>query len=189
MGKYTVIADVGNSIVSLLREKMVPEPISQPEYIGLASPSDKGDYMLTLFLYHIEESGDFRNNVVEADRAGVLRYPPMSINLSYLITAHSTSELSSRALDEQRILGKAMQVLFDNSILRGGDLKGTLQENNEEIKIVVDNVPFDVLIKSWNFPSMPYKLSLSYTVGPVYIDSTRIKATKKVLEFDTTIKG
>lgn len=189
MAKYTAIADVGNTLVSMLRKHMVPEPISQPEFIGLGSPADKGDFALTLFLYNIVESGDSRNNQVEVDRMGVMRYPPMALNLYYLLTAHSSSEISSRALEEQRILGKAMQVLFDNSIIKGPDLKGTLEENNEEVKVVLDNMPFDMLIKSWNFPSIPYKLSVSYMVGPVYIDSTRIKSTKRVLEFDTTIRG
>ncbi|MFZ5352370.1 MAG: DUF4255 domain-containing protein [Bacillota bacterium] len=184
MGRYTVISDVGSTLINLLRENMVPEPVLQPEMIGLASPADKGDYRLTLFLYNIVESGDFRNNQLQVTESGLLQYPPLSLNLYYMLTAHSSSELNSRALDEHRILGKAMQVLFDNSIVRGSQLQGTLREKNEELKIVVDNIPVDILVKIWNFPNIPYKLSVSYLVGPVYLDSTRTKEAKRVMEIN-----
>lgn len=42
IGDYSVIADVSASLVKLLRENMTPDPIPQPEMIGLASPVDKG---------------------------------------------------------------------------------------------------------------------------------------------------
>ncbi|HWR60834.1 MAG TPA: DUF4255 domain-containing protein, partial [Clostridia bacterium] len=184
MGRYTVISDVGSTLVNLLRENMVPEPVLQPEMIGLASPADKGDLRLSLFLYNIVESGDLRNNQLQVSESGLLQYPPMSLNLYYMLTAYSSSELSSRALDEQRILGKAMQVFFDNSIIRGSALQGTLREKNEEVKIVMDNIPVDILIKLWNFPNIPYKLSVSYLVGPIYLDSTRTKQTKRVMEIN-----
>ena len=188
MSRYTVIADVGNTLISLLKETMIPEPISEPELIGLASPADKGDLKLTLYLYKVTESGEFRNSDVVVDRAGIARYSPMALNLHYLLTTHSNSEISSRAMDEQRILGRAMQVFYDNSIIRAPKLKGSLEESDEEIRIVLENLPMDELSKIWSFSGIPYKPSIVYNVGPVYLDSTKVKSTKRVLEFDTKIK-
>ena len=58
IGQYTVIADVGMTILQLLRDNMVNEPIQQPEFIGLSHPNDKGDLSLSLFLYAVKESAD-----------------------------------------------------------------------------------------------------------------------------------
>lgn len=177
-----MIADTGASLVKLLRENMVPEPVGQPESIGLASPDDKGDLQLSLFLYSVREHGEARSNQMIGVGTGALQYPPMALELSYLLTAHSSAELQNRALDEHRILGKAVQVLHDNSVLRGGYLQGTLAENNEELRIAPDKLSMDSLRNIWNFSDIPYKLSVGYSVGPVMIDSTRIKPTKRVLE-------
>ncbi|WP_166240027.1 DUF4255 domain-containing protein [Paenibacillus turpanensis] len=189
MGDYTVIADVGASLVKLLREHMTPHPIPQPEQIGLASLVERGDLYLSLFLYGVRESGDSRRTQMVTRGTGELQFPPMAMELSYLLTVQSPAELQSRSLDEHRILGRAMQVLYDHSILRGAMNTGTLAERDEEVRIVLDNLPGERLIQMWNFADTPYRLSLSYTVGPIFIESTRKKSTQRVLERDFRIQG
>lgn len=166
---------------------MVPDPISQPEFIGLSSPADRGDLNLALFLFNISENGDQRQTQMINRGDQQMQYPPMTVDLSFLLTAYSTAELKSRALDEQRMLGRAMQVMYDHSILRNPHLQGTLAENNEELRIVMSEPSLDVMINF--FPDMPYKLSVAYVVGPVHIDSTRLKTTKRVLERNVHIQG
>ena len=189
IGDYSVIADVSLSLVRLLREHMTPDPIPQPELIGLASPDDRGDLYLSLFLYGVKESGDNRQTQMIPRGAGEIQYPPMAVDLHYMMTVRSPAELQSRALDEQRILGRAMQVLYDNSVLRGSTVVGTLSERGEEVRIVMDNISGDGLLNMWNFADTPYRLTVNYTVGPVMIDSTRIKRTSRVLERDISIQG
>lgn len=189
IGDYTVIADVGASLLKLLREQMTPDPIPQPELIGLASPVDKGDYYLSLFLYSVIENGDNRRNQMIARGANEIQYPPMAVDLHYLLTVQSPAELLTRALDEHRILGRAMQVLYDNSVLRGSSAVGTLAEQSEEVRIMKESISSEGMLNMWNFADTPYRLSVSYVVGPVYIDSTRIKTTKRVLERDFRIQG
>jgi hypothetical protein len=189
IGDYTVIADVGASLLKLLREQMTPDPIPQPELIGLASPVDKGDYYLSLFLYSVIENGDNRRTQMVSRSAGEIQYPPLAVDLHYLLTVQSPAELQTRSLDEHRILGRAMQVLYDNSVLRGASALGTLGENGEEVRIVKETISGEALVNMWNFADTPYRLSISYVVGPVYIDSTRIKTTKRVLERDFRIQG
>ncbi|WP_235886324.1 DUF4255 domain-containing protein [Paenibacillus cymbidii] len=189
IGDFTVIADVGASIVKLLREQMTPEPISQPELIGMASPADKGDLFLSLYLYNIRDNGENRQTRMIARGTSAIQHPPMAVDLYYWLTAYSTAELSSRALDEHRILGRAMQVLYDHSVLRGSSVVGTLADQNEEVRIVLDTLNGDQLTRMWNFSDVPYQLSVGYVVGPVNIDSTRVKTTKRVLERDFRIEG
>ncbi|WP_317891276.1 DUF4255 domain-containing protein [Paenibacillus oceani] len=189
IGEYSVIADVSASLIKLLRERMTPDPIPQPELIGLCSPVDKGDFYLSLFLYSVRESGDSRKTQMVSRGTGEIQFPPMTVDLHYLMTVHSPAELQSRALDEQRILGRAMQVLYDHSVLRGPALVGTLAERNEEVRVVMESMPGDALLNMWNFADTPYRLSVSYVAGPVMIDSTRVKTTKRVTERDVSIQG
>ncbi len=185
MATYSVITDVGLSLVKVLREALVPELIAHPDGVGLAHPSEKGDMNLSLYLYEIQENTDFRNNDL-IDQGGTLRYPSMALDLTYLITAHSASDVLSRAIDEHRIIGRTLQVLHDHTILRGEDLEGSLAGTNESFRIVKEDIALETAISL--FPSMPYKLSLSYKVGPVFIDSTRTKPTKRVRERQVKLK-
>jgi hypothetical protein len=186
IGQYTVIADVGMTLLQLLRDNMVSEPILQPEFIGLSHPNDKGDLSLSLFLYQVKESADRQTQMVTRGH-NALQFPPMTVELFYLLTAHSAAELQTRSLDEHRILGRALQVIYDNAILQGSALQGSLADTNEELRIVMETLPLDTLISL--FPNIPYKLSVCFSVGPVYIDSTRVKATKRVVERDISITG
>jgi hypothetical protein len=186
IGQYTVIADVGLTILQLLRDNMVNEPIPQPEFIGLSHPNDKGDLSLSLFLYTVKESADRQTQMLSRGQ-NTLQFPPLTVELFYLLTAHSAAELQTRALDEHRILGKALQVLYDNSIIKGQALQGSLADTNEELRIVMENLSLDTLISL--FPNSPYKLSVCFSVGPVLIESTRVKATKRVIERDISITG
>lgn len=189
MADYTVIADVGKTLLALLRDQMPSELISQPELIGLCSPVDSGDLKLSLFLYNIRESGDFQMNQMINRGTGDLEYPPKSYELSYLLTAYSKAEAQFRSVDESLIIGKAMQIINDNAVLRASYIQGSLAEKNEEIKIAIENLDVDVLLRLWNFPNIPYKLSLGLIVSPVFLDSTRKKPTKRVKEVEFTIKG
>lgn len=164
MGGYTAVADASNTILKLLRDNMLPEPIPGPEMIGLCSPAEKGDFRLGLYLYSTRENGEFNNTRTP----GV---PPLSLSLYYLLTAYSTAELKSRAYDEYCILGRAMQVMNDNGIVGNSALQGTLAENNEELRIKLNYLSPDEMSKIWTFPDVPYRLSVGYIVGPVTISA------------------
>ena len=153
----------------------------------MASPVDKGDLALSLYLCSIRENGEARRNEM-LPQGGVLRYPPLAVDLQYMLTAHSAADLHTRILDEHRILGKAMQVLYDNSVLRGPYLEGTLLENGEELRITPENLSSDQLTQLWQFGDNPYKLSLVYRIGPVLLESNRVKPGSRVLERRITLR-
>ncbi|THF76954.1 DUF4255 domain-containing protein [Cohnella fermenti] len=176
---YSVISDVGLSLVKVLREALVPELIAHIDGVGLAHPHDKGDMNLSLYLYQIMENPDYRSSDL-VDEGGELRYPPVALDLSYLITAHSAADVLTRAIDEHRIIGKTLQTLHDHNVLKGADLVGALAGTEGAFKIVKEDIPLDTAISL--FPDVPYKLSLNYRVGPVYLDSNRVKTAARVRE-------
>jgi len=175
IGGYTAIADAGNTILRLLKDNMTPEPIPNAELIGLCSPADRGDLRLTIYLYSIRENGESRNTGVSGPQA-------LSLSLYYLLTAYSTGDLKSRAFDEYCILGRAMQIINGNSIMKNSVLQGTLAENNEEIRITLNHLTPDEMSKIWSFSNLPLKPSVSYMVWPVKIDSTGFSDVNRVMK-------
>ncbi len=185
MASYAVITDIGLSLVKVLREALVPELVAHPDGVGLAHPHDKGDMSLSLYLYEVRENMDHRTSDL-IDQGDSMRYPPIALDLSYLITAHSASDVLTRAMDEHRIIGKTLQVLHDHNVLRGDDLVGSLAGTEGSYRIAKEEISLETAISL--FPNMPYKLSLNYKVGPVYVDSTRIKSTTRVRERQVSLK-
>lgn len=179
---YTSIADVGQSIVELLQKNLVPEPIKKAEKIALCSPANKGDLEFTLYLYNIEVNGSNRSNSMITLANGDVKNPPTSLNLYYLLTAYSNSQLNSKAFDEHKMIGRAIQVLNDNSIIEGELLKGNLKGSNQKISLELKNLTYDEMMRIWNFKDVPYSLSIVYKASPVYIESTNIKKVKRVVE-------
>jgi len=185
MADYSLIADTGLSLIRMLREGLVPDLVPHTDGIGLAHPQDKGDMSLSLYLYDIKENMDARSSEM-VDQGDRLRYPPLALDLFYLITAHSSSDVLTRAIDEQRIIGKTMQLLHDHNILQDDDLMGALRGSGTTIRIVKEELPLDTLMGL--FPNGPYKLSLGCRVGPVYLDSTRTKPVSRVRERQFNLK-
>lgn len=181
MGGYTAVADLGASLLRLLRDNLTPDPVPRPDLIGMASPRDAGDLALSLFLFNIKENGEARRTNMQ-DRGGVLQYPPQALDLYFLMTAHSSADRLTRSLDEQWILGRAMQLLYDNAVIRSPYLEGTLAEGGETIRISLESLEGDELMKLWQFGDLPYKLSVVYRIGPVMLDSNRSKPVSRVVE-------
>lgn len=186
LADFTVIADVGRTLVQLLRANLTPEPIPSPEMIGLASPADKGDLALSLFLYEVVQSGANQPNYWH-DSGNSQQAPPMALDLHFLLTAHSNADLQTRALDEHRILGRAIQVLYDNQSVRGSWLQGALAESNEDFRLLLME-PLSLHTSITLFPNLPYKLSFNFIAGPIYLDSGRTKMAQRVLDRKDSFK-
>ena len=53
---YSIIADISNALVNLLRGELVPGLVQGGDGIGLCSPDEKGDFVVGINLYDLEES-------------------------------------------------------------------------------------------------------------------------------------
>ncbi len=182
VGSYTVIADAGRSLVSLLQKNMIPEPLQKPEDIGLCTPDEPGNARLGLFLYDIEEVPESRNRErIELDKEHY-RNPPTSLYLYYMLFVRMESEIANRAVDEQRILGRAIQVLNDYNRMAAEDLQGTLKENGENLDIQGLVLPFEEKHKVYSLFQQKGLHSFFYKVGPVFLDAARIRRIQRVTE-------
>lgn len=188
MGKYTVIADAGNAIVSLLREHMVPSVILNPESIGLYNIQEKGDLMLGLYLYDIRESEEYRNSSMIPENLSRQKYPSTYLSLYYMMTAYSGGEKKLQAAEEQKILGKAIQVLADYSILDAVSFQPMEKATGRFVQIEFQSISIEDKIRLWTVPNKAYQVSFFFKVGPIELESAKTRNIPRVVELDLAIE-
>lgn len=184
MAQYTVIAEVSQSILKLLREALSPELIKKYEQIALCSPSQKEDAKVGLYLFDIQEFGEIAPRQMVQHSEDKLMYPPQSLTLYYLLTVYSGAERQAKAIDEHRILGRVIQLLNDHPRFEGGDLVGSLYESEEAFEMIRVPMTYEDKMKLWQFPNVPYQLSMVYKVQPVWMASTRTRSIKRVTDVE-----
>lgn len=186
------IANVSLSMITLLRKQM-EDLVPNPDHIVLLSPADVDeqgqDIRLTLYLYKVLQNPIIKNRPKLKVNHVQRRYPPLTLDLYYLLTTHAprNNNPDDRALEEQRLLGRAMRVLYDNAILFGSRLLEELAElSGSELRITLNPISVEDLTRIWSvFPNRPYKSSVSYLVSPVPVESTRTTDDVRVLKKET----
>lgn len=182
MADFTAVADVGETLITLLRDNMnIPNPTAS---IVLLSPADVEDQniRLTLFLYSVMENPHLKNQEMQNLSPTQLGCPPLTLDLYYLLTAYASTQDTDGTLQEHEILGRAMRIFCDNGILSGTVLQGSLAGTDEDLRIVLNPMSLDDVNKIWTtFQEVPYRLSVSYLVTPVRIDLTRSISTQRVI--------
>jgi len=165
----TVIADVGDSLLKLLREGM--SDLVQPSSIVLLSPADvEGQNVsLTLFLYYIAENPHLKNN--PSAYAGNWEHPPLALDLYYMLTAYtSVQDIAQKSLEEQRVLGRAMRLLHTNSVLHGSRLQGSLRGADDVLRVTMNPLALTEMTSIWHaIPKQHYRPSVGYVVSPVLL--------------------
>lgn len=191
MGEYTIIADTGKRMVEMLQEALCPKLIQNAAEIGLASPEDKGDVSLGVFLYDIRRSEEVfqQSNAVVQDQNLVTRIsrPPIYLSLYYMITPYTKGDVMYRLYQEEQILGRVIQLFYDNPVIYLD--KGEAETGESRLYIQMHKLDMDEKSKIWNFPNMGNRVSLFYKVSPVAIDSGVSRKTTRVTEVDINVSS
>ena len=183
MANYNIISDIGDALVRLLREGMVPDIIPNSEGIGVCHPSDRGDISLGICLYDMRRNTDIDPTEIPLG-TDKLRAPSFFLDLYYMITAYSSSDIKFRSLEEAKIIGRTMQILEGNPIMKP-ELYGKMFENMNYLpRIEMLDLENEEKHRIWNIPDQPYKLSVFYKVYPVEIESEHIREITRVTETD-----
>ncbi len=177
----SIIADLSETLVSLLREGfrgVIPNP---EEAIVLSSPGDLGpgeSPRLCLFLYDVKENAALRNATLPEDR---LR-PPLALDLYFMLTAYAPARLADRTaatLEEYRLLGRAMAIFHEHLILRDPHLRGAIAGQGLEFRFFIHPLPVEEMARIWNaFHSKPFKLSVCYQLTPAIIETPEKEVPK-----------
>jgi hypothetical protein len=170
VGGFGIISDVSETIVGALNAELAKlTPRARAELNDLSGAAPTG-LVLTVTLYEILEDAASRNRPrvqqTATGAATVTRKPPMALLLRYLLTPWGGDQST-----EQRMAGKAMQVLYDDAILDGLALKGTLAGGRDTLKITLAPLSLEDRTRVWWAIQKPYRLSLNYEIRVVNLDA------------------
>lgn len=200
MSSYMVLAAVSDALRELVWEAIEQDPtlhahVGTRQAIVFRNPKKTAEdsaNRLSFWLYRVAED-EFMKNQPPA-RSGIARaggedtgarqssrFPPLALNLFYLITPFSpTAEF------EYLLLGKTMQVMYDNAIVV---LRDEPNEIFEELRIILCRLALDEVSRVWEALQEPYRLSVCYQVRVTSIDSTRTLDRTRVIERTANYTG
>lgn len=128
---------------------------------------------LNLFLVQPFHNAALRNaNAHAAHRNGASARPPLAINLTYMITAYGEATPETK---DQRILGRAMQLLDEHAALLPQDVRdhfpgSGLEDQLEGVRITPRDVSLEEMSRMWATFMTQYRTSAVYDVAVVLID-------------------
>lgn len=186
MGKFSIIADISNKVVDMLVEELVPELVSDRNGIALCSPEDRGDISLGIYLYDIRESAEIKYSGMINSGVTKQKYPPKILSLYYMITAYSTSDLKFRNIQEQKILGRTMQILADKNVIDSKECGNDILNMNMRLEFL--DLETEEKMKLWTNHSIPYKTSAFYRITPIELESLKMREITRVTEFSVTFE-
>ena len=195
MSDYTAIADVSYTLIDLLRNKM--EDLIDLDSIVAVSPGEieaNDNVRLSLFMFQVIENVHMKNQEMQIIDSTKLKYPALIMDLFYMLTSYPSSGIqdkTERTKEEHSILGKAMQILHDNSIISDPFLRGCLTGDGQELHISQTPLNLDDMTKIWStFQNRAFRPSVCYLVSNARIESARGKEAKRVInrKFDRYMK-
>ncbi len=191
MSSYTAIEDAGITLLNLLKNNMknmgdiIPEnQIDTSIILGSPGKAEEMDGVrISLFLYQIVENIHLKNQEMQRIGISTENYPPISLDLYYMLTAHpgtqNQQDITESTKQEHRILGRAIQILHDNSTVRMETIDPDIKE---EWHIILNPLSLDDMTKIWTtFQGKSMRPSVCYLVTPIQIHSEREKTVQRVV--------
>lgn len=170
------IARTSGAVLSFLRERLTP--LIPAERVVLCSPQDKGEALLGVYLADVCVDKRFRVDRRIAEDEKTFAPPPLCLSLTYMVTSYAGQP------DDHLLLEHVLQLWHDEPTLK--PLSRLQPDTVPNTKAELAELDIDTKSKIWQFPGVPYYISLFYRVAPVVIESSkRIHIDRvKAPEFD-----
>jgi len=194
MSSYGIIEDITLEMRRRIHGALASAPdddfsLSTPDKdITLAAPDDKvtGNPRLSLYLYHIEQDGHLRNQPRLAVGPNGQRFPPISVQLRYLITP-----LDKKEEQNHLMFGRILQHFHDEPVIEsldGAPLDDSYGANSPAVRVTFETLTLEQLAQVWHALDASYRLSIAYTVRIVTVDSAQgVSDAKRVVEAHTAV--
>lgn len=170
LGDTNIIGDVTSTLKALLATLDVTTD-SPASLSGSGSNFKK----LNLFLYQVLENPFAKNQPWESLTDLEQRYPPLALNLYYMLTPYASDALSAH-----QVLSHAMTLLHDHAIVSGAALSGSLSTTVDQLAIVLCPTTLEELTRIWNALQSPYRLSVCYEVRIALMHSEILQTVTRV---------
>lgn len=170
MSVSTAIGLVSASLRKLLVGEMHLTPAVD---VTILAPDERGgERRINLFLYKVEENPFLKNQeaTVKPSNPNKLVPTPLSLNLSYLMTAYARNDAQTGNATGHEILGEAMRVFYENPVVPAAYLETGLKGARERLKIVHNELDPEELSRIWGTFAQPFRLSVLYRVSTVQLD-------------------
>ena len=186
MSDSFIIGYIGETLKKLLEMDEWWEDFSQKPTISLQSPKElqpesnnPPTNTVSVFLFQIHENAHLKNQEMQKSNSIHLRPSPLTLDLQYLVTPYDNDKTQ-----EKYILGRVMQIFYDNAFLKGSILHENIPPE-EEFRLSLIPLAMTDLIEIWKaFEGISYRLSVVYRVTPIEIDSTREIEARRIVERD-----
>lgn len=190
MADYSIISDTSNFMCKMLREKMCPEPIPSTNNIQISSPASQDvDYLVGVYLYDIKEEPDATQSQMIRRGSVQLQRPPRPYGLYYMVFINGSSQMGLKDLDIQKIVGKILQIVNDNSIISPNTLQPWLDIIEPPIHITQAKLTMEEKQRVWQGVNKPYQLSLFFKASPVLVSSEVVVNTPPVTDATFTVSA
>lgn len=193
MSSYQVIAKVSATLKDILWAAFSDEGEilnivgnDKEQAIVFKNPTEtakKAAHKLSLWLYQITENEFVKNQpmlrAANGDQSAhkKAQFPPLALNLFYLVTPFASREGDDGRADHH-LLGKTMEVLYDNATILVQD---ETEEIAEELRVIFCRLTLEELTRVWEALREPYRLSVCYQIRVTRIDSQRQPERARVL--------
>lgn len=202
MSNSLAIAAVTQTLYNLLNNEFATDPTNDLPKGGVevtlqapdAANSETKPNQVNLFLYHVMPNAAWRNmplpNHVLPGETG---QPPLALNLYYMVTVYAREKTGTGDIEAHNLLGRIMRVLYDHPVLDPADIALTdsgVQNQIERIRITMQPLNIEEIYRLWTGFQTQYRLSVSYEVAVVLIESTRVPSRPlPVLQIGRDKKG
>lgn len=142
--------------------------------------SNRGGDQVNLFLYHVSESGAWKNTPMPA--APGAGHPPLGLILRYLVTVYAQNDDFPDPISH-RLLAEAMLLFHDHAVLSPDDIKASLPGNElgeydlynqvERVRLTLRSLTEDELNKIWTAFQVPFRLTFVCEASVVLLESRR----------------
>ncbi|MBN1181700.1 MAG: DUF4255 domain-containing protein [Bacteroidales bacterium] len=171
LGDSNIIGDVTDTLVNLLSELDVT--LDSPAELKGNSEYKK----INLYLYQVLENAYSKNQPWLTDVSGKKQYPPLALNLYFLLTPYASDTKSAH-----EVLSYAMRIFYENSIMKGDTLAGSLRLVVEQLRLIFCPMELEELTRIWNALQSTYRLSVCYEVSIVLIESEIVEDVNRVMK-------
>lgn len=147
-------------------------------------PESASHNQINLFLYQTELHPQMRNQSMPGQvRPGETGPSPLALNLHYLMTAYGQDDDDTLS---HQLLGRAMSILHDHPILTTEEIRlatetelpeSNLHQQIECVRITPQPISLEDLSKLWATFQTQYRISTTYQVSVILIESTRPSRT------------
>ena len=133
---------------------------------------------VNLFLYQTSVNTGWSNmDMPGRVKPGETGHPPLALNLHYLVTAY-TQDDNDTAVTDHRLLGQAMSILHDHTVLEWDEIQAALPsaevgEQIERVRLTPQPLSVDEMSKLWTTFQTHYRPSAAYQASVVLIESSR----------------